>query len=72
MKSPWVSTKDKLPFLQSWVLVVLNGGSVSTARMCIVDGDKCWNADKNPYRYLELEEVLYWMPIPKLPKGGTI
>lgn len=69
-KNPWINTKDKLPFLQSLVLVTLNDGSVSTARLIRFECEDCWDVNTKPDRYLELDEVLYWMPIPELPEGG--
>jgi len=69
-KSPWISVKDKLPFLQSLVLVTLDDGSVSTARLTRFECEDCWDVSTRPDRYSDLDEVLYWMPIPDLPEGG--
>ena len=69
--TPWISTEVKLPFLQGLVLVTLNDGSVSTARLTRFDCEDCWKVDAISNRYLGLDEVLYWMPIPELPEGGN-
>lgn len=69
-KSPWISVKDKLPLLQELSLVVLDDGSVSTARLTRFNCEDCWEVDAISNRFLDLDEVIYWMPIPGLPEGG--
>ena len=67
-KSPWISVKDDLPCnhqelthsnYTDRVLVLSRNGYSEVAFMCIIEGAWEWNT---------LITVLYWMPIPKLPK----
>lgn len=69
-KSSWISVEDDLPcnhekMIQTdftdRVLVLTSNGcpEVEVTNMCVVEGKWEWNT---------LKTVLYWMPIPKLPK----
>ena len=69
-KSSWISVEDDLPcnheeMIQTdftdRVLVLTSNGcpELEVANMCVVEGVWEWNT---------LKTVLYWMPIPKLPK----
>lgn len=69
-QSPWINTKDRLPLLQGRYFVHLKCGDVSTAGLTKVCGEICWDVDINRHRYMDLNEVDFWMPIPELPKGG--
>ena len=68
--SSWISVEDDLPcnydeMIQTdftdRVLVLTSNGcpELEVANMCVVEGVWEWNT---------LKTVLYWMPIPKLPK----
>ena len=84
-KSPWVSVKDTLPPTDEKVLIcvrkvwpsnaVINPKDYSielSQRIGRVPKDAKWNVDKYgfPNHGYKEYEVLAWMPIPKLPKGG--
>ena len=67
-KSPWISVEDDLPCnyeelvhsnYTDRVLVLSRNGYSEVAFMCIIEDVWEWNT---------LITVLYWMPIPKLPK----
>ena len=69
-KSPWISVEDDLPCnheemvqtdFTDRVLVLTSNGcpEVEVTNMCVIEGKWEWNT---------LTTVLYWMPIPKLPK----
>ena len=69
-KSSWISVEDDLPcnhdemvqtdFTDRVLVLTSNGCSeLEVANMCVVEGVWEWNT---------LKTVLYWMPIPKLPK----
>ena len=67
-KSPWISVKDDLPCnhqelthsnYTDRVLVLSRNGYSEVAFMCIIEDVWEWNT---------LITVLYWMPIPELPK----
>lgn len=69
-KSSWISVEDDLPcnheeMIQTdftdRVLVLTSNGcpELEVANMCVVEGVWEWNT---------LKTLLYWMPIPKLPK----
>ena len=69
-KSSWISVEDDLPCnheemiqtdFTNRVLVLTSNGcpELEVANMCVVEGVWQWNT---------LKTVLYWMPIPKLPK----
>ena len=67
-KSPWISVDDDLPCnheelvhsnYTDRVLVLSRNGYSEVAFMCIIEDVWEWNT---------LITVLYWMPIPKLPK----
>ena len=69
-KSSWISVEDDLPCnheemvqtdFTDRVLVLTSNGcpELEVANMCVVEGVWEWNTFKT---------VLYWMPIPKLPK----
>lgn len=66
--SPWISVEDDLPCnhkelvysnYTDKVLVLSRNGYSEVAFMCIIEDVWEWNT---------LIMVLYWMPIPKLPK----
>lgn len=69
-QSSWINTKDRLPLLQGRYFVHLKRGDVSIAKLIKVCREICWDVDINQYRYIDLDEVDFWMPIPELPKGG--
>ena len=69
-KSSWISVEDDLPCnheemvqtdFTDRVLVLTSNGcpELKVANMCVIEGKWEWNT---------LKTVLYWMPIPKLPK----
>lgn len=67
-KSPWISVDDDLPCnhqelthsnYTDRVLVLSRNGYSEVSFMCIIEDVWEWNT---------LIKVLYWMPIPKLPK----
>ena len=69
-KSPWISVEDDLPcnheeivqtdFTDRVLVLTINGcPELEVASMCVIEGKWEWNT---------LATVLYWMPIPKLPK----
>lgn len=67
-KSPWISVEDDLPCnhkelihsnYTDRVLVLSRNGYSEVAFMCIIEDVWEWNT---------LITVLYWMPIPELPK----
>ena len=71
-KSSWISVEDDLPCnheemvqtdFTDRVLVLTSNGcpELEVANMCVVEGVWEWNT---------LKTVLYWMPIPKLPKNN--
>lgn len=69
-KSSWISVEDDLPCnheemvqtdFTDRVLVLTSNGcpELEVANMCVIEGKWEWNT---------LTKVLYWIPIPKLPK----
>lgn len=67
-KCPWISVKDDLPCnhkelihsnYTDRVLVMSRSGYTEVAFMCVINDSWEWNT---------LITVLYWMPIPKIPK----
>ena len=67
-KSPWISVDEDLPCnhqelthsnYTDRVLVLSRNGYSEVAFMCLIEDAWEWNT---------LIKVLYWMPIPKLPK----
>ena len=67
-KNPWISVKDDLPCnhpemlhpnYTDKVLVLSRNDYYEVAFMCLIEDAWEWNT---------FVEVLYWMPIPKLPK----
>ena len=68
--SSWISVEDDLPcnheemvqtdFTDRVLVLTSNGCSeIEVANMCVIEGKWEWNT---------LTTVVYWMPIPKLPK----
>lgn len=67
----WISVEDALPEYEECVLVHFEGedevGEMFSQRS--KPSDKLI-FDKNGFQVVGFTEVTYWMPIPKLPKGG--
>ena len=84
-KMQWISVKDRLPtyaeIKDDCVLVLFDDGAI-----CSTEFDECiegesifgeWRQNFDPVTlgatdsyWMPLEGVTYWMPIPKLKKGG--
>lgn len=60
----WISVKDKLPPLDTDVLVVHYGNTCIVAKR-VKDG--CWEDTIEGIQW-ENESVTYWMPLPPLPQ----
>lgn len=61
--SEWINAAEKVPEDDQLVLACL-GGNLFLARY--FGPKKGWRED--PDRYLVPKSVMYWMPIPELPK----
>lgn len=62
-KSPWISTKDKLPTRGCLYLCMDDDHNVVFLAFV---GDKWFNS--RTFADVPLDVVIYWMPIPDLPK----
>ena len=75
-KSPWISVKDDLPCNHSDLVLTYNDTPFSTKRVMVVtdihtlflcemkkDDDRGWI-----WNYSTKDKIIYWFPIPELPK----
>ena len=60
----WISVQDRLPEINTYVLIVYAGYSMFVAYRDNSEGDLCFRGDDgNP-----LYNITHWMPLPEPPK----